>query len=195
MKKPLIAVILCTCIQLAVAAGANLYQIELPADSQSDELRGELMKKGLQQVLANVSGNERIEKNPVVKAKLDKADHFVQEYSYSKDNIRIRYNKNAVLAILKKAGALKNVSTPSETVALQISNIKQGNEISALLAYFEHLENVNKVELTEIAGDVIQLLVSVQAPMETFQQSVTHQHLVFKSQTEAEHKLIYEWSR
>ena len=196
MKKFLFTVILFVWAQLALAGGANLYQVELPAESQSQDLRASLMKKGLLQVLANVSGNTHIEKNAVVKAKLGRADHFVQEYRYIKSTIRIRYNKNAVMAILKKAGALKKVTSPSIAVTLQISNIKQSNEVSAVMSYLEHLESVEKVELTEIAGDLIQLLVSTQGSLDAFQQEISsNQHLVLKSQTIKEKQFTYEWSR
>src|SRR5262245_51008662 len=90
---------------------SNLYEVELPVISQSQDIKEEAMKTGLLQVLIKLTGDPLIEKNPLVKSSLQKADYYVQEFGYSSANassstylIRIRYDNNSINRLLKKAG-------------------------------------------------------------------------------------------
>lgn len=185
-------------IPLAMAKGVDLYQIDLPAASQADAVRIQLMRQGLAQVLAQVSGNERIEKNKTVKAKLNKADHFVQEYRYEQTDdadvdtkyvIHIRYNQSAVLTLLKKIGAIKQSSLAITTQTLLISPITTSNDLRLLIMQLTKMSNVKKVELTQITGDAVSLLISVRGSSDAFQQQVEN------NQQLAQKNLTYEWLR
>jgi hypothetical protein len=194
--KLLLNIFLLAWIPFATAKAANLYQIELPAETQTDTVRAQLMREGLVQVLEQVSGNKRIQKNPFVKTKLNHADRFVQEYRYvltkgdmpeTKYVMHLHYNQSAVLALLKKAGALKKTSQPATALTLQISPITKSEQVQTVLAQFSRMENVQKVELAQITGDEVKLALSVRGSMDTFQQQI--------AKYSAENKLFYEWSR
>src|SRR3982750_884414 len=65
---------------------ADLYQVELPIIAQSQDMKDEAIKTGFLQVLIKLTGDPLIDKNPLVKISLQKADYYVQEFSYSLAN-------------------------------------------------------------------------------------------------------------
>jgi len=204
MKKYFLIIILLAWMPMANVVMANPYQVELLATSQADDIRAKLMKDGLLQVLANISDDKKIEKNAAIKTKITDAQRFVREYRYlpaksdaaAKYMLRIRYNKVAVEAMLKKAGILKDTPNTSVSFTLQVSPIMRSEDVYALLSQIEHVPGVQKAELVELLGDTVVLNVSVQDSMEQFHQhTASHPHLVMKSQELLESKLIYEWSR
>lgn len=89
----------------------NLYTVEMSVISQSSEVRTKAAKQGLAAVLTKVSGQADIETNPKIKESLNRAEYFVQEYSYttSPDSpayiLKIRFNAVDIERMLKKAGA------------------------------------------------------------------------------------------
>lgn len=89
---------------------SNLYQAEVSVASQTYDLREQAVKDGLLQVLIKISGNAEIDKNPVIKSGLRKADYYVQDYSYSPDSrdssqyqLKISYEPNDVNRLLASA--------------------------------------------------------------------------------------------
>jgi hypothetical protein len=92
---------------------SNLYQVELPVISQSPEFKEEAMRTGLLQVLIKLTGDPLIDKNPLIKTSLQKADYYVQEFGYSTVTtnsatylIQIRFDNHSINRLLKKAGVL-----------------------------------------------------------------------------------------
>src|SRR6185437_11072211 len=62
----------------------SIYQAQIPVPSQSSPVRFQAAKAGLAQVLVKVSGDSLIlESKPELKASLDRAGSWIQEYSYS----------------------------------------------------------------------------------------------------------------
>lgn len=89
----------------------TLYQVEMPVASQSSEARAEAIYDGFQDVLIRLTGDQSIIKNKLIKANLDKADYFVQEYSYSAPDVssatytlKIKFNEQDVKRLLLKTG-------------------------------------------------------------------------------------------
>ncbi len=89
---------------------SSLYQAEVPMASQTEELKEQAIQDGFLQVLIKVSGDAGVGDNPVIKAGLQKASYYVQEYSYSQPTtssseyiLQIRYEPEDVLRLLRKA--------------------------------------------------------------------------------------------
>ncbi|OGT40185.1 MAG: hypothetical protein A3F12_08005 [Gammaproteobacteria bacterium RIFCSPHIGHO2_12_FULL_38_14] len=114
------AVVLFYSFSLFAAKVPDLYQVELPVTAQSDTARNTAMQKGLMQVLVKLTGEPTIVENDVIKGSLDKADTYVQEFSYLPSSrtdmpytIQIRYNSGDIQRLLKRAGvAYWNVDRP-----------------------------------------------------------------------------------
>lgn len=115
MKRLLLAIfVLCfPMTQVWAVKVASLYQAELPVSTQSAEARAEATKLGFIQVLVKVTGDQQIDKNPLIIPSLERADYFVQEFSYSASTtassqyqILINYNADDINRLLKKAGVV-----------------------------------------------------------------------------------------
>lgn len=112
MKKlllPLFTLVLAT--QSYAVRVISLYSAELPVPTQTSDYREQAIHQGFQQVLVKVSGDPNIDKNPVIKQAIRRAEYYVQEYSYASDTqdssqymIKILYNKNDVNRLLHKTG-------------------------------------------------------------------------------------------
>jgi uncharacterized protein len=90
----------------------EMYQVQLPVVSQSDHEREDAVQKGFRQILLRASGDPKIEQNSTIRENLNKANYYVQEYSYlepapnaSEYIIQIRYDKKQVHRFLTEAGA------------------------------------------------------------------------------------------
>lgn len=114
MKKLLIAIIftLLPLTPLWAVKMTSLYKAEIPVNSQSDEARVQAVKQGLIQVLIKVSGNPAIEENATIRARLQKAENYLQEYSYESSSLpdtpyllELHYDVMAVNRLLKNMGA------------------------------------------------------------------------------------------
>jgi hypothetical protein len=111
MKKIILAMLFIWLQKTALAVTmSNLYQVEVLVPSQTNELRDQAARDGLLQVLKKISGNLEIDKNPVIKAALKKAEYYVQDYSYSSDStdasqyqLKISYEPQDVNRLLAKA--------------------------------------------------------------------------------------------
>jgi hypothetical protein len=111
MRIIITILLLLTCSTSLYAAVTSLYQTEVAVSSQSDDERVRAVKEGLTHVLVKLTGNAQIDANKTIKAALEKADYYVQEYSYSTPDVSsyhyslvITYDTNDVNNLLKKAG-------------------------------------------------------------------------------------------
>lgn len=111
MRQLLCTVLVLTLLSSAFAVKvASLYQYEVAVVSQSDEVRMQAVKDGLLYVLIKVSGDPHIADNSTIKPFLEKADYYVQEFSYSSPptspffTLQIRYDHNDINRLLRKAG-------------------------------------------------------------------------------------------
>lgn len=189
---------------LYAASLSGMYQAVLPAKTQADDERAQLVRQGLTQVLVKISADEKIATNAQIKAELRQADNYVQEFQYvtpkagpvaAKYLIKIRYNKQSVTALLKKAGyQTKTVVEPAQTLIVQVANITKSNEIDDLITSLKQLESVRQVTLTEISGDEVALDVQVKGSLQEFLLAIAQEErLVLTSQDETENTLSYDW--
>lgn len=79
--------------------------------SQTPDVRSEAIRKAFREVLIKVTGNQDIETNRRVADNIDRADYYVQEYSYSSPTVhsstyklRVEFNQTDVKRMLKRAG-------------------------------------------------------------------------------------------
>ena len=98
-------------LPLFAAKVTDLYQVELPVSSQSEEARTSAINIGFEQVLIKISGNPSIMNDSMIRSNFKKAETYVQEFSYlplthskSPYLIRIHYNSEDINRLLKNAG-------------------------------------------------------------------------------------------
>lgn len=139
--KRLLLIIFLLCFFSVLPAFAvkvtSLYQAELPVSSQAEDVKAKAVKAGLLQVLVKISGDPDITKNPLIHAALNKADYYIQEYSYSSTTtdsshflIQIHYNPADINRLLKKAGvAYWGENRPLILVWLAVASPQQGTII------------------------------------------------------------------
>lgn len=89
----------------------KLYQTSMPVMSQSDDERAQAVRQGFLQLLVKLTGNQTIEKNPDIKAALQRADYYISEYSYSLPtpqsatyHLNVRFEPADVNRMLRKSG-------------------------------------------------------------------------------------------
>lgn len=111
---------------------SNIYQVEVPLASQTEDLKEQAIQDGFLQVLVRLSGNPNIDTNPVIKENLNRADYYVQDLTYSnvttsssEYNLQIRFDVNDINRLLRKAKiAVWNTDArPLTLVFLAISNL------------------------------------------------------------------------
>lgn len=140
MKKLIMTAILLFIFQpmsaLAVAVD-NLYRIDVPVTSQSDDERAQAAKQAFAQLLMKLTGDTDIEKNPDIQDAMKRADYYVQEFSYSSPTttsatyfIHISFDANDVKRLLKKAGiSFWGEKRPLILVWLAVTNAQHAPEI------------------------------------------------------------------
>lgn len=147
MKKLILAAVLLMFLPIVSAYAVkvqSLYQAEVAVSSQSAEERSRAMTEGLVEVLSKITSDTQIEKNPIIKTALQKADYYVQEYKYSLPEansshylLQIHYDEKDIRRLLKKAGTVQwGENRPLILVWLAITNESHaaqlvGNEDSA----------------------------------------------------------------
>lgn len=104
--------IMFTCIPSWAVKVKSLFEVQMSVASQASDARAEAIREGFQEVLIRLTGNQDISKNKVLKSSLNRADYFVQEYSYSSPSVNastytlnIKYNQQDIARLLRKAGA------------------------------------------------------------------------------------------
>ena len=115
-----------------------LYEVEMSVASQAADARAEAIREGFQEVLIKLTGDQDVAKNKLIKSSLDKADYFVQEYSYSSPtvssatyNLRVKYNEPDVKRLLRKAGA-KHWGEKRPLVLVWLATINDRHEVDIL---------------------------------------------------------------
>lgn len=90
----------------------TLYEVSVPVASQAADARAEAIHNAFQDVLIRVTGDQSIIKNKTIKASLDRADYFVQEFSYSAPEVsdatytlNVKFSEQDVKRLLRKVGA------------------------------------------------------------------------------------------
>lgn len=140
MKKLLLSIVMLALLPMTSAFAvkvSSLYQAQLPVAAQTDDLKAQAIKDGFLQVLIKLSGDPEIDKNPLIKPNLSRADYYVQEISYSATTpssseyiIQIRYDADDVKRLLKKSGiAYWGENRPLILVWLAVSNIESATKI------------------------------------------------------------------
>ncbi|MBX3709793.1 MAG: DUF2066 domain-containing protein [Gammaproteobacteria bacterium] len=115
----------------------NLYQASISVISQSGDIKEQAIKEGFLEVLIKVSGDPQIDKNPIIRASLKKAEYYVQEYSYSLATpdssqylLQILYERNDVDRLLRKANvAYWGENRPLVLVWLVVTNQERDADI------------------------------------------------------------------
>lgn len=122
----------------------TLYEVEVSVPSQSADARSEAIREGFQEVLVKLTGNQNIDKNKIIRSSLNKADYFVQEYSYSSPtvtsatyNLRIKYNEQDVRRLLRKAGAASWGET-RPLILVWLATVNDRHEVDILGVETEH---------------------------------------------------------
>lgn len=89
----------------------DLFQAEILVPDQSNDNKSLAIKAGFEQVLIRVTGDSLIKKNPYINSNLRRAEYYVQDFNYLLPSpssaqylLRIHYNSNDILYLLKKAG-------------------------------------------------------------------------------------------
>lgn len=88
----------------------TLYQAEIPVISQAADSREQAVRDGFLQVLIKVSGDPQVEKNPLIRSSLNRAEYYVHDYSFSTETpessqylLQIQYEPRDINRLLKKA--------------------------------------------------------------------------------------------
>lgn len=118
---------------------SSLYQAEIPVTSQTADERELAVREGFLQVLMKVSGDNQIEKNPVIHTALKRADYYVQEFSYTMPStndsqylLHVKYEINDINKLLKKAGlAFWGQNRPLILVWLVVTDEQHHSQIVA----------------------------------------------------------------
>lgn len=113
MKKSLTVVFFLTCILLSHAFAAkvpSLYQVTVPVASQLSDQRELAEQEGFFEVLVRLTGDPEIDKNPVIKSGIRRAEYYVRDFHYSLPTttsssyeIQIDYEKKDIIKLLNKA--------------------------------------------------------------------------------------------
>lgn len=90
----------------------TLYEVSVPVASQAAEARTEAIHTAFQDVLIRLTGDQNIVKNKQIKPSLERADYFVQEFSYSAPEVsdatytlNVKFSEQDVKRLLRKVGA------------------------------------------------------------------------------------------
>lgn len=114
MNKSILAVVLAAllvCTSAWAVRVATLYEAELTVPSQTADVRADAVRDAFLKVLIKVTGNQDIEKNRRIRDSINRADYYVQEYSYSSPSVssstytlHVQFNETDVKRLLRKAG-------------------------------------------------------------------------------------------
>lgn len=116
---------------------SNLYQVELPVASQSEQEKAKAIKVGFSQLLVKLSGDPQIENKPELKTMLKSPDSYVQEFTYINTPdmghpylIQIHFNQADIEDVFKKANtAYWGENRPQILVWLALVNPHKGTTV------------------------------------------------------------------
>jgi len=95
---------------------------------------------------------------------------------------------------LTKRIAIKPVEVPELWLTLEVKNIADKSDLMQLVQYLKQLTPVQKVQLSSVMGDRVEMEVLVRGSQYSFQQTAElGQHLELKSQDDDNARLVYEW--
>lgn len=112
----------------------TLYEVKIPVASQAADARTDAIREGFRDVLMRLTGDLNIDKNKFLRASIDKAEYYVQEYSYSAPEVssstytlNIKYNEADVKRLLKKNG-MKPLSSIRPLVLVWLATINSHHD-------------------------------------------------------------------
>lgn len=89
---------------------------------------------------------------------------------------------------------VKNENSRPSWLTIEVTNISERTDLADLLRYLKQLPPVQQIQLKQVSGNVVELSVLIRGPLSVFQQNAAiNQRLIFKSQDDANKKLIYDW--
>lgn len=90
--------------------------------------------------------------------------------------------------------AKQSTTQSNQWLSLAIENINTRGDLIQLIRFLKQLAPVQKVKLSQVSGDVVEINLLIRGAIDSFQQNaMLNQRLNFKSQDPTDHKLIYEW--
>ncbi len=92
------------CPSLRAEVVPHLYDVTLPAQTQSQEEWQSLVQQGLSQVLERISSAPTMSQNPQVKQALAHAADYVEQFSYDGNQLLIKYSPELVNQLVQKMG-------------------------------------------------------------------------------------------
>lgn len=111
IKNLLLALVLVWDVAYSVKL-PNLYEIDMPVASQTSDDRSEATRQGFKQMLTRLTGNPDVSKNRVLREAIERAEYYVQGYSYPASDqdastimLHISFEKDDVRRLLKKANS------------------------------------------------------------------------------------------
>lgn len=101
---------------------------------------------------------------------------------------------NEISQTLAKQYADKSTHPSELWIKLEVENITHRRDFAQLMQYLKQITLVQQVELSQVAGDVVELAVLIHGSVAGFQQNASiGQRLVLKKQDDISKKLMYEW--
>jgi hypothetical protein len=89
----------------------DLYQVKVPVGDQQETSRKLGMRQAFQQVLIKISGHQDVLNNPILAAANERAENYVQGFSYQQDGfdeqiyLQAWFSKTLIIPLMKKAHA------------------------------------------------------------------------------------------
>lgn len=83
---------------------SHLYDVSLPAQTQTEQEKKDLFQQGLLQVLERINGRPGIEAYPAVAQALKQASNYVEQYSYDGDKLCVKYSAPLVNQLISSTG-------------------------------------------------------------------------------------------
>lgn len=173
----------------SLRAAPPTYTGEAPVNSQSDEDRGEALKKALANVIIDVTGDASAPSRPAIAAALAKADRYVLQYRYrpnpagdpdaAKYTMIADFDSAAVDAMLDQLGlgaaangtAAPAAEAPSEAT-VWISGIRSADDYARIIAYLARNNLVQSAEPSEARGDGMLVKLSLETSLARFLDAV-----------------------
>lgn len=101
---------------------------------------------------------------------------------------------NQVRQTLAQNAVIKTVNVPEIWLKLQVRDISERAELMQLMQYLQQMPLVKQVNLNQVAGDMVEVVVEVKGTIETFQKvAQAGKRLTLVNQNPEENTLIFEW--